>query len=345
MMLIRNTAKNFFWIGMGISIVLIFFYIPSLINKRFGGASVIYVAGPPPPYAGEAPEELTLLFVGDIMLDRGIKEVVEKKGGGDYHFPFAFVQDEISRADAAFGNLEGPMSSRGERLGSEYSFRMDLFGTGALSDVGFDALSLANNHAGDYGRDALEDTLVYLTTVGILPVGAGWDKIDAYAPKILQKNGKKIAFLAFSDVGPVWLEAQENVSGIALADRKLIMDAIRQARAKADILIVSFHFGEEYRKEPTDRQKELARSVIDAGALLVVGHHPHVAEPVERYNGGIIAYSLGNFIFDQAFSEDTKNAIALRVTIRENMIQRAEILEISFNELFQPQIQEQNDLP
>ena len=279
---------------------------------------------------------IKLVFVGDVMMDRSVRRVVETDGAGDYMFLFKYIREMLVGADILFGNLEGPISDIGKRRGSIYSFRMDPISVEALRGVGFDIVSLANNHMGDYGREAMEDTFSRLGSAGILYVGAGKSENEAIAPVILERGGTRVGFLAFSDVGPVWMRAGPALSGIALADPDIITSAIRQARMSVDILVVSYHFGEEYKTHFQKRQEDLAHRAIDEGADIVIGHHPHVPEEIEYYKNGVIAYSLGNFIFDQAFSADTKRALLLKITLAKKKIIAAEPVPIVFNEYFQP---------
>lgn len=316
-------------------------------SSTVGNVQNVRVSPPPPPPAtstqinvrlpGSAPtgQKTTMLFVGDIMMDRGIRAIVEKHGG-DYSYPFAGIHESIAGADIAFGNLEGPISDKGSNRGSIYSFRMDPKAASAIAGAGFDIVSMANNHMGDWGREAMEDTFSRLHDAGVQYVGAGDTLSAALEPTIIERNGMKIGFLAFSDVGPVWMAASDMQSGIALARKELVTDAVLHARSKTDILIVSFHFGEEYTTHSNTRQQDLARAAIDAGAKLVVGHHPHVAEEIEKYHGGVIAYSLGNFIFDQAFSPDTKKALMLKMVFDGTSIDQMTEVPIEFNTLFQP---------
>jgi D-alanyl-D-alanine carboxypeptidase/poly-gamma-glutamate capsule biosynthesis protein CapA/YwtB (metallophosphatase superfamily) len=306
------------------------------------GSSVEHGNPPKSPFTikeGESSDEnFSMLFVGDIMMDRGIRKTVETVGKGNYSYPFDKIRDFITGADLAFANLEGPISDQGENHGSIYSFRMDPASTKAIYDAGFDILSLANNHMGDYGRQAMEDTMRRLRRAGVAYTGAGWNSTEARQPTIIERAGERVGFLGFSDVGPAWMEAGDALSGILLADPAQVTDAVRQARGKVDILVVSFHFGEEYHTVSSARQKELARAAIDAGANIVIGHHPHVAEEVEEYHGGVIAYSLGNFVFDQAFSPDTKEALMVELDMKAKKVEVIKKIPIEFTENFQPEI-------
>lgn len=149
------------------------------------------------------------------------------------------------------------------------------------------------------------------------PVGGGSTKAEAEQPKIIEKNGKKIGFLGFTDVGPNWLAATDTNPGILLASDPDFAGIISRAKAQVDTLIVSIHWGEEYNyNNHTSRQESIAHKAIDAGASLIVGHHPHVAEDIGYYKNGLIIYSLGNFIFDQYFSKDTMQGLTAEITLK-----------------------------
>lgn len=280
-------------------------------------------------------DSLKIIFTGDIMPGRAVEKTVAKYGGGDFSFMFKHV-GFIKEADIAFGNLEGPVSDKGEDLRNLYSFRFKPEVVSALAGIGFDVLSVANNHIGDWGRNAFEDTLSRLKEKNIIATGAGMDKAEAVQPKIIEKNGVRVGFLAFTDVGPDWLDADENSSGILNADNDF-SSIIKNASGKADVLIVSIHFGEEYQNTSTTRQKQLAKAAIDAGAKIVVGHHPHVVQEIEYYKNGIIAYGLGNFVFDQNFSEETMRGLVLEVVLKGKEIAVINQKPIKINNLFQPE--------
>lgn len=285
----------------------------------------------PPPTTNE----VTIGFVGDIMLDRGVKSSVIKNFKGDFNTLFANV-GFISDYDILFGNLEGPVSDTGEDQGNLYSFRMDPKILNALSSAGFDVLSIANNHIGDWGQNAFNDTLARINSSGILAVGGGQTKIDATEPKIIERNGLSIGFLGFSDVGPDWMKATTNTPGILLANDPDFAGIIQRASSRVDTLVVSIHWGEEY-ELTTERQRELGRLAIDSGARLVIGTHPHIIQETEGYNNGYIAYSLGNFIFDQDFSKDTMKGMLLEVKIKKGEIEAVTKKVVTLNGMFQPQ--------
>jgi poly-gamma-glutamate synthesis protein (capsule biosynthesis protein) len=293
---------------------------------------------------------VTLFFVGDIMLDRGVELKIKKEGNSDFKFPFLKIEKDLKEADILFGNLEGPISDKGQKVGSIYSFRMDPKSIDGLLFVGFDILSVANNHMFDYSRMAMEDTFSRLEKSGIDYVGGGFNEAEAYSPKIKEINpirkskisngasGTKIAFLAFNDIGALSWEAKGERSGMALLDKDKLEKSIKNAKTQADLVVVSMHFGDEYKTSPTLKQKTIAQFAIDSGADLVVGHHPHVIEPVEQYKEGWIAYSVGNFIFDQNFSEETMKGLILKVFIENGKIKEVVPVEFKINQNFQPEI-------
>jgi len=286
-------------------------------------------------------ETITIILVGDIMLDRGVEYMIKTEGKGDFRFPFLKIADELQKADILFGNLEGPISDKGTKVGSIYSFRNDPKSIEGLTFAGFDVISLANNHVFDYGREALEDTLLRLKTAGIDYLGAGFNEKEAYSPIIKELNDTKIAFLAYTNLGPETWKAGEENSGIAwISENNLetIKRDIEKVKKESDILIVSLHSGEEYQKTPTQFQIEFSRAFIDAGADLVIGHHPHIIQPNEKYKDGWIFYSLGNFVFDQNFSEETMRGQILKILIENNKIKEVVPINIKINDFFQPEI-------
>lgn len=281
---------------------------------------------------------LEMIFVGDIMLDRGVEKSVIKQVGGDFAW-LAQKLETLKSADILFGNLEGPLSDQGKDIGNLYSFRMDPAALQFLTAAGFDVVDVANNHAGDWGLAAFRDTLARLAQVQIAVVGGGSDFADASRVKVINKNGYRIGFLAASDVGPASLAVGEKKAGILLANDSRWPAIVRSAANQVDILVVSYHYGNEYQKEPTERQKSLAKLAIDNGARIVVGHHPHVVQTVEKYKDGIIAFSLGNFIFDQYFSEDTMSGLALKVKFFGDEITEARGVGVVLSPEYQPSLQ------
>jgi len=284
-------------------------------------------------------ESITIILVGDIMLDRRVEYMMKKNN--DWRWPFLKIANDLKKGDIVFGNLEGPISDKGKKVGSIYSFRANPKAIEGLTFAGFNILSLANNHAFDYGREALEDTFLRLKNNGIDYVGAGFNESEAYEPIIKEVKGLKIAFLAYTNLGsPHWAATKESL-GIAWVDQnnlEKIKKNIEKVKKEVDILIVSLHSGEEYSFKPNQFQIDFSKMAIDGGANLVVGHHPHVIQPIEKYKEGYIAYSLGNFIFDQDFSKETMRGVLLKVIIEEGKIKEVVPIEVKINQYFQPEI-------
>jgi poly-gamma-glutamate capsule biosynthesis protein CapA/YwtB (metallophosphatase superfamily) len=247
-------------------------------------------------------EVVKLTAVGDIMLARGLGEAIQS---GEQAFPFAAVQHLLTDADLTLGNLESALGSGGQAEAKGYTFLAPVEAAGSLALAGFDVLSLANNHAMDYGPGTLIQAIDLLETKGISSVGAGADSNQAYAPLLLSADDLQLAFLGFVDV-PVEVRgfdartwhARVDRAGVAWADPEQMRSAIEVARDEADLVVVLLHSGYEYIQTPSPPQQYAARLAIEAGADLVIGHHAHVIQGVEFYGDGVIVYGLGNFAFE-----------------------------------------------
>jgi poly-gamma-glutamate synthesis protein (capsule biosynthesis protein) len=298
-----------------------------------------------PVLTAEEKQPVKMIITGDIMLDRGVEYMVNEKGNGDSRFPFLEIADHLKEADIVFGNLEGVISDKGTEVGSIYSFRAEPEAIKGLVFAGFNVLSVANNHAFDYSREALEDCLTRLNGNGIGYVGAGFTEKEAFSPLIREVGGVKIAFLAYTDLGPETWQAVKDDSGIAWIsgnDTERIKQDIKSAKEVSDVLIVSLHSGEEYQEAPSQSQVDFSRMAVEAGAELLVGHHPHVVQPNEKYQDGWIFYSLGNFVFDQGFSEETMKGQIIELLIKDNEIEEINPKEIKINDFFQPRLEALN---
>lgn len=282
------------------------------------------------------PDFITFAFAGDIMLDRGVKNSVRKNFNNDYSALFEKLEI-LKKSDIVFANLEGTASDQGADLKNLYSFRMDPSVVPALKGAGISILSIANNHIGDWGRPAYIDTLARLKENEILYTGGGNNKMEAETPAIIEKYGIKIGFLGFSDVGPNWMEAGINKSGQLLANDPRFEEIIQNASKQVDYLVVSFHFGDEYKEKHNARQEYLAHRAVDNGAKIVIGHHPHVIEDTEIYKNSFIAYSLGNFVFDQSWSKPTMLGMILEIKLSRNGETAVKKNTIQLNSAFQPE--------
>ncbi len=259
-------------------------------------------------------EPVEIVFAGDIYLSDHVMEAYERAGNDISGVVSPDYQKVIAAADYFVANEEFPFSLRGEQAkDKQYTFRVDPMYASWFNDMGIDLVTLANNHTLDYGTEALLDSVDTLDNIGIRHVGAGNDLEAASKPVIVSINGRKIAFIGATRVMPEadWA-AGENSPGVFAAynDTDLI-NSIKAVRNDVDTVIVYMHWGEERKENPNEVQKTLAHDIVDAGADLVIGAHPHVLQGFEYYKGVPIAYSLGNFIFGSSIP---KTAL-LRVTI------------------------------
>lgn len=250
--------------------------------------------------------KITLAAVGDVMLDRGVKAQIARHGP---RHPYRGVKDILKKHDIVFFNLECPLSHRGVQRRTDVAFRGDPKHAKFLKSAGFTFASLANNHTLDYGRTALLDTINALESAGIETVGAGPDMETANRLKVIKVRGLKVGFLAYTDVPNAGTTILPDKPSVAGADETEIRVRVKAAAERVDLLVVSFHWGVEYMKSSTRRQRALGRAAIEEGAGLVLGHHPHVLQPVEIYRGRPILYSAGAFIWDSRIRGSDRSAI------------------------------------
>jgi len=281
-------------------------------------------------------ESFTLIAVGDVMLSRGVGNRIAKSGP---KFPFEPTADLLSCCDIAFANLESQISTLGKPMkGKEIHFRAEPNSVLGLMHAGIDVVSLANNHALDYGDKALFETMDILAKNGIAYVGAGMNFSAAHRTANFVLNNIKISFLAYSANFYLTVEATEEKFGVAVIRKKELAADIKQAKKWADIVVVSFHWGWEYSDHPTDDDRAIAHLAIDSGADLVIGHHAHVIQGVEAYKDSLICYNLGNFIFDQRGTR-TSRGLILRCDYSKNGLQKAELLPIHIHpKHFRPEL-------
>ena len=259
--------------------------------------------------------QLRLVLGGDLYLGSWVEGVVEREGAG---YPWGDLKDILERADVRVANLEAPFTTaQKEFMEKEYLFRVAPGLVEVLKKGGIDVVTLANNHIMDYGMEGLEDTLEVLASSGIGHVGAGTTMEEARRAWIMERAGIRVAFLAYSNTFPKKFYADTERGGTARGLAGFVREDVREARKASDFVVVSFHWGEEGMKEPKPYQRRLARVAIDSGAAVVVGHHPHVLQPIELYKGGIIAYSVGNLVF-ASYSTMEPEGMLLEVVLRKD---------------------------
>ena len=300
------------------------------------GESSLRVA---PAQAAPGAPEFRVAAVGDIMLGGTATPELRKLG---YDYPFEQVRTVLKQAQLVFGNLEGPLTDGGEPMqDKKYVFRSPPDKVApALARAGFNVVSLANNHSMDYGSQGLEDTRTALEKNGIRAVGAGKNLAQARTPAYLKAGAATVAFLAYSLTFPEEFWATPDKPGTAFGHEDSVRADVAAARQKADVVIVSFHWGQEGKTELRDYQVQLAHAAIEAGAAAVLGHHPHVVQAVEHYKDGVILYSLGNFTFGSYSKAATRSVIAL-LTFRDGRVRELRLTPIDVDNVevvFQPRL-------
>lgn len=272
--------------------------------------------------------------VGDVMLGRFVAQSAERSG---YTHPFAAMQTTAPvpplNGTLLVGNLESPLTSRTDTLRpGPYRLPAPPAFAPTLRDAGFDVLSLANNHALDAGAAGLQESISLLQTHNIIPIGAGADSASAHAPALISTGALTVGVLAFNDVpDPDDHPDEAQGWGRAWLDETTCA-AVEATSRQADAVMVLVHWGEEYMQQPTSRQREWATRLVDAGADLVIGSHPHVVQPIEMLHtarhSGLVAYSLGNFIFDQPYDPSTSSGMVLRALLDHDGVVEAQVVPV-----------------
>ena len=285
--------------------------------------------------APEEPVKNVLLFGGDVMLSRTVGQQLEKYK--DFAWPFRQVADVFWVADIAVINLESPFLQTKNYFvptGSFY-FKADPRSIEGLNLAGIDLVALANNHFGNQGQKGMADTFSWLEENKINYVGAGRNETEAHEGKIIESRGVKFGFLAYAypETADV---ATGKLAGFANMDLEKMKLDVATLRPQADVLIILMHAGIEYTTEPNWQQKDFAHEAISAGVDLIVGHHPHWPQKFELYQGKPIFYSLGNLVFDQMWSMETRQGAVLRLDFEDKKIIQAEIMPVQIEDYGQP---------
>lgn len=255
----------------------------------------------------------TIAVAGDIILGRTVHRIMERSG--DWAAPFRAVAPLLAGADLTVADLECALTSSFAPPDDPFTMRFMTFpqAVEGLLLAGIDAVSLANNHSMDFGAQGMRDTLAILQAHGIAHCGIGETLAEARRPALLDVAGTTIALLGYDGISGAWYGAGEDWPGTAPLTVEYVIEDVSAAAGLADIVIPFFHWGIEYTLLPTEEQRRIARAAIDAGATLVLGSHPHWLQGFEFYRGKPIFYSLGNFVFDQEWSLETKQGVILRL--------------------------------
>ena len=269
----------------------------------------------------------TISIVGDVMLDRGVARVMDKMG---YCYPYEKVSEIFQRDDITLGNLECPITSSENPVLKKrvIVFQADTENAKELKKAGFDILSLANNHSMDQRSSGLKDTIELLTAQGITTVGAGKNHEKARAPVFKEVKGVKIGILGYSVFPPEGFVWSRDDYDSARIDRQSIKNEVSSAKEKCDFLIVTVHWGNEYENYPSEMQRDVAHIMVDGGADLIAGHHPHVLQGIEKYMDRYIFYSLGNFIFDRQIPRGTGISAILQMDVSKSGCENINIIPV-----------------
>ncbi len=285
-----------------------------------------------PPGTEPVPDGAILAFLGDVAPGRTMEQQLARYGPA---YPWGGLGPLLAGADLAVVNLECTLATRGRPLNKPYLLRAHPRWGRTLTAAGIDLVTLANNHALDYGQMGLDETLEVVESLGIAAVGAGRSSEQAHHPALFQVNGVRVAVLGYAAArwnGSADVPATEQ---IAWAEPAAVQADVLAVRSRADVVVVLLHAGVEYASEPSADQVAVAHAAVDAGADLVVGHHPHVVQTVERYKGGLIVYSLGDALFDIPRPAAMLGHL-LRVHVTPAGLSRAELWPFWIKEAIQP---------
>ncbi len=275
--------------------------------------------------AHETSPTVRLVAVGDVMLGGYCAEQMSEQGPL-YPFGDPGLTALILEADVALGNLASPLSRQGELLEGVTAYRGDPTTAEVLARVGLDVMSVANEQVSAFGPEALLDTINALREAGIEAVGAGATRDAAYAPVVVERNGLALAILALNAIGPEELAASSERAGVAWLDDSRALWAVAEASRKADLVVVSCHWGEPHTDQATADQITVGEALLGAGADLVIGHHPHTVQAISYQPGGVVAYSLGDLVYHPWSEAASAEGVVLVATLGDGAVRSVELV-------------------
>ena len=293
------------------------------------------------------PTVTTATVVGDVMLARRVGARMAAQG--DFAAALRPTANRLASADLTVGNLEGTLSRIGPPTQGGDSFGADPRVRRGLRLAGFDILSLANNHLGDYGPRSVVETVRRVRETGIVPVGGGADLAEARAPAVVVRNGVRFGVVAFDAIGETpaagsarpgafRLRMQPRTGPLNQNDLQRVLDTVRELRPQVDVLMVLPHWGTQYTTRTVADQRRVGRALADAGADLVVGGHPHWVQGVELHRGVPIVYSLGNYVFDMDLSRETQEGAFVELVFWGSQLKAAEFVPVRIGSDFAPRV-------
>lgn len=270
-------------------------------------------------------QEIVILGSGDTMMGSWAESLISDSG---YAYPFQRLQSEISGADIFFTNLEAPFGTSGAAFDKRFTFRVKPALINVLLEGGINLVSLGNNHTMDYGADCLRETIEVLKKNNIKYAGAGFNLKEARKPTIMEVKGKRIGFLSYSLTFPEEFWATDTTAGTCFPYESFVFADVKSLKQNADFVIVACHWGAELTEQPKPYQTKLGHRLIDSGADLILGHHPHIVQGIENYKGKYIVYSLGNFIFG-SYSESARDSFLFKLILHETNGATAQLIPIN----------------
>lgn len=294
--------------------------------------SVVVFFGIQPSFTAISPEntfsesksvekKVELIATGDVILARTVN--TRSHLYQDFTWAFKKTADVLKKADLLLINLETPLLENCPLTDTGMVFCGSLKHLEGLKQIDVDVVNLANNHSGNWGEEGIRQTAEALKNEGMAVCGLGELAVKAV-------KGTSFGFLGFNDV-----DYQPLL--IADADEKLMAEQVRSAKKQVDVLLISMHWGAEYTHLPTERQKSLAYLLIDNGADLIIGNHPHWIQPIEFYKGKLIVYAHGNFVFDQMWSLKTRQGVAGRYVFYEDKLIEVQFMPVLISDYGQPE--------
>lgn len=317
--MMRERIKFFIGIFLGVLLVLFGFNSKKIYNyfsnKTQTPTKQDLSLTPKTPEIKYKETSVTFLAVGDIMMSRGVNSVIARTN--DPLHPFKSLTELLNSTDFNFGNLESPISGS-ESAGPMHSlvFNAPLRNVAGLKKYNFKVLNLANNHALDQRATGLHNTRRVLAENDINYLGVGENLDEAWEPKVITINGLKLGFLGASYASVNDGGVTRNNLVARIEDTEYLKNSITKLKTMADFVLVTMHAGIEYTRTPHQPQIDFAHTAIDCGADIVIGAHPHWIQTIEKYKDKYIFYSLGNFIFDQEWSKDTKEGLVLKISLQ-----------------------------